>query len=78
MKEFPQAFKGLGSIPGECSIHLKPDAVPVVHPPRRIPVALKDKCKAELDRMESLGVIQRVHEPSQWVNSMVIVEKKIR
>ena len=26
--------------------------------------------------MESLGVIQRVQESSQWVNSMVIVEKK--
>lgn len=76
LKDYAEAFNGLGAIPGECSIHLKPDAVPVVHPPRRIPVALKDRCKAELDRMESLGVIQKVQEPSQWVNSMTIVEKK--
>ena len=76
LKDYPQLFKGLGSIPGECSIHLKPDAIPVVHPPHKIPVGLKDRCKAELDRMVSIGVIQRVQEPSQWVNSMVIVENK--
>ena len=76
LKDYAEAFNGLGAIPGKCSIHMKPDAVPVVHPPRRIPVALKYHCKAELDRMESLGVIQKVQEPSQWVNSMTIVEKK--
>ena len=76
LKDYPQLFNSLGSIPDECSIHLKPDAIPVIHPPRKIPVALKDRCKAELDRMESLGVIQRVQEPSQWVSSMVNVEKK--
>ena len=57
-------------------VHLKPDAIPVVHPPCKIPVTLKDRCKGELDRMKSIGVIQRVQEPSQWVNPMVIVKKK--
>ena len=76
LKDYTHAFKGLGSIPGECKIHLKSDAIPVVHPPRKIPVALKDRCKAELDRMEKMGVIQKVHEPTDWVNSMVLVEKK--
>ena len=36
LKDYPQAFKGLGSISGVCSIHLKPDAIPVVHPLRKI------------------------------------------
>ena len=76
LKDYTHAFKGLNSIPGECKIHLKPDAIPIVHPPRKIPVALKDRCKAELDRMEKMGVIQKVHEPTDWVNSMVLVEKK--
>ncbi|XP_053374915.1 uncharacterized protein LOC128547169 [Mercenaria mercenaria] len=43
----------------QCSIYLKHDAKPVVHPPRRIPVALRDKCKKELDKMEKLGVITK-------------------
>lgn len=58
LRDYSQAFKRLGSIPGECSINLKLDAIPVVHPPRRIPVALKDKCRAELDRMVDLGIGQ--------------------
>lgn len=76
LKEYAQVFKGIGSIPGECSIHLILDAVPVVHPPRKIPVALRDRCKDELDRMEKVGVIKKVDEPTDWVNSMVVVEKK--
>ena len=59
LKDYTQAFMGLGSIPGECKIHLKPDAIPVVYPPRKIPVALKDRCKAELDRMEKMGIIKK-------------------
>jgi len=31
--------------------------------------------KAELDDMEKRGVIRKVEEPTDWVNSMAIVEK---
>ena len=48
----------------------------MVHLPRKIPVALKECCKAELGRMEKMGVIQIVHELTDWVNLMVLVEKK--
>ena len=51
LKDYTQTFNGLGLIPGECKIRLKPDAIRVVHYTRRIPIALKDRCKAELDRM---------------------------
>ena len=36
--------------------------------------------KEELDRMEKLAVISKVDEPTDWVSSMVLVEKpgKIR
>lgn len=45
-------------------------------PPRRVPVALREKVREELDRMESLGVVEKVKQPSKWVNSMVTVRKK--
>ena len=32
--------------------------------------------KKELEQMECLEVINRVHEPIEWVNSMVTVHKK--
>lgn len=75
LREFKDLFTGIGSMPGKCRIHLKPDAIPVIHPPRKTPIALHDKVKQELERMESIGVICKVTEPTEWVNSMVVVEK---
>jgi len=49
---------------------------PVIRPAHRIPVAMKDRVKAELDRMQELGVITPVSEPTDWVSSMVATNKK--
>ena len=53
-----------------------PDTIPVVHPLRKVPYLLKDKLKKELDCMEKNDIIDQVDEPSDWVNSMVIVKKR--
>ena len=55
---------------------MTPDAIPVVHPPRKVQYLLKDKLKKELDRMKKNDIIDQVDEPTDWVNSMVIVEKR--
>ena len=55
---------------------LRDDAVPVVHAPRRVPIALKKDLKHQLDEMEANGVIAKVKEPTDWVSSLVVVEKK--
>jgi hypothetical protein len=34
-----------------------------------------DKVKAELPRMEKLGVISRIDEPTEWCADMVVVPK---
>ena len=73
--EYADVFEGIGLFPGECTIHLKPDATPVVCPPRRIPYALRSRLKEELDEMEKMGIIQKVTEPTDWVNALVVVEK---
>ena len=75
LDEYADLFQGIGLFPGTCKLHLKPDAVPVINPPRRIPEALRDRVKEELLRMEENGIIQRVTEPTDWVNSMHAVEK---
>ena len=75
MSEFKDVFTGVGLFPGECTIHLKPEAEPVVHPPRKVPVALREPLKAELKRMEDSDIIAKVTEPTDWVNSLVITEK---
>lgn len=71
----PEVFQGLGCLEGKHHIKVKANAVPVVHAPRKVPIALRDKVRKELNRMEKLGVIVRVEEPSEWVSSMVTVCK---
>ncbi len=44
--------------------------------PRRIPLPLMGKVKEELHRMETLGVISRLEEPTDWCAGMVVVPKK--
>ena len=76
LEEYKDVFEGLGCITNTTyQIKIDPDKNPVVHPPRRVPVTLRSKVKDELDRMTRLNVIERVHEPTDWVNSMVTVTK---
>ena len=74
-KEYADLFKGLGCLPGTHCIRVNEEVSPVVHAPRKIPIALKDRVKEELDRMEEIGVIVKQNEPTRWVNSMVTVIK---
>ncbi|KAM7292185.1 uncharacterized protein ISCGN_025427 [Ixodes scapularis] len=57
---FAEVFKGLAQLKDvEYEMKLKPGTVGVVVPARRVPVALQDKVKAELQRMEERGVITK-------------------
>ena len=75
LNDFADVFEGIGLIPGECTIHIDPNAVPVVHPPRRVPFAIREALKKELDRMENADIIAKVTTPTKWVNSLVVFEK---
>jgi len=43
--------------------------------PRRVAIPLVEKVKTELQRMESIGVISRVSQPTDWCAGMVVVPK---
>ena len=63
--KFPQLFQGLGTLEEEHHIKLKEDAKPfALSTPRRVALPLRPKVEAELQRMEQLGVISRVDEPT--------------
>jgi hypothetical protein len=78
MQEYADVFdnKTLGCLPVQHTINLKEDAKPVIHAPRKIPVAIRIKVKEELDHMQHLGVIEPVEEPTDWVSSMVTITKR--
>ena len=75
LENYRDVFEGLGCLPTEYRIRLEKDAKTVINPPRKIPYALRNKVKNELDRLEKMRVIQKVTEPTEWVNSLVVVEK---
>ena len=75
LAEFEDCFGELGCLPEVHHINLKLNVIPVVHPPRRIPYALRDKLRDQLQRMEKLDIIEKISEPTDWVNSLVIVSK---
>ena len=79
-EEYADSFKGFVCLPGEYKIKLDPSVPPVVHAPRKVPVALHVRVKEELQRMENDGVIKKQERPTDLVNSMVIAEtpKKLR
>ena len=77
VRRYAEVFaKDLGTLPG--AVHLRADenAEPSETPSRRVPTALREKFKAELDRLENLGVLAKVDEPTAWVSSVVIATKK--
>jgi len=76
LDNYSTVFTGLGNIPDEYSIQLKPNAIPVTNVPHRISINIQDKLKCELDRLVSEKIIREINEPTEWVNRLVIVEKK--
>ena len=56
-------------------IQIDPSVTRVVSPPRNQPAAIRERCKETLDEMEATGVIRKVDEPTEWMNSLVVIEK---
>ena len=76
VKPYPDLFTGLGTLGVEYHIQLRQDANPyVLTTPRRIALPLLPKVKQELTRMENLGVITKVDNPTDWCAGMVVVPK---
>ena len=75
INEFPDQFKGIGRSPSKYKIWLHHDAHPMIHAPRKCPITLHPKVKEHLDKMECLGVITHVDEPTDWVSSITYIQK---
>lgn len=75
-KMFPKVFSGLGKLEGSYKIELAQGAVPyALSAPRRVALPLIDKVKSELQRMEEMGVIRKIQEPTEWCSGMVVAPK---
>ena len=64
-KQFPKVFSGLGTLGEPYQIKLREGAIPhSIYTPRAVPMPLRDKVKKELRRMEAMGVITAIRDPT--------------
>ena len=77
--KYAHLFSGIGHF--KCRpvhITMRQGSVPIQKPPRRVPIAMKEKFKQELDSMEAQGIISKYDSRNispEWLNSFVIVKK---
>ena len=74
--EYADIFERIGEFLGEYGMQLHLGAEPVIHASRKVPVAIRETVKAELEHMEKHGIITKVTDPTDWVSSMVVVQKR--
>ena len=76
-RSHPKVFTGLGCMPGEYDIKLREGVTPFnLTTPRRIPILLLARVETELKRMEDMGVIEKVVQPTEWCFPVVVISKK--
>ena len=72
--EFADVFDGsLGTFPGTVHLEIDSSITPSILPPRRVPHAIKDQLKGELDDMVILSPVEK---PTEWVSQFVVCRKK--
>lgn len=73
-EDYKDVFKGIGDL-GEYHIEIDESVTPKKNNPRKVPAPLKEEVKAKLKQLESDGIIAKVRQPTEWINSMVAVRK---
>ena len=74
--EFSDVFEGEGMLQEKLHLQVDKSVPPVVLPVRKVPFALRESLKQELDRLEKKGLLVPVHVPTDWDSSLVIAQRR--
>ena len=75
---YSDVFTRIGKFPGlPYKFQLKPNAKPARHAPREVPIHLQDAFHEEIRNLKQLGILEETKDVTEWVNSFVIMEKKL-
>ena len=78
LETYADVFARIGKFPGlPYKFQLKPNAKPTRHALRKVPIHLQDTFHEEIRNLEALGILEETKDVTEWVNSFVIVEKKL-
>ena len=75
LQQYTDCFGEIGCLKEKHHIVVDIEVPPVINPPRRIPASVKMRLNEKLDRMVKMEIITPIEEPTDWVSSLVIVEK---
>ena len=76
IREFDDVIQGEGLLQEKLHLEVDKTVNPVVLPVRKVPFALKEPLKRELDRLVAKGILVPVEVPTDWVSSMVVASKR--
>jgi hypothetical protein len=74
-ERFKNVFKGEGKLEGKLHLEIDSNVKPIQLPVRKVPVAVKEKIKFELDRLSDLEIITPVQAPTEFISATVVVMK---
>ena len=78
LETYADVFTGIRTFPGmPYKFQLKPNAKHTRHAPRKVPIHLQDVFHEEIRNLEALGILEETKDVTEWVNSFVIMEKKL-
>ena len=75
---YSDVFTRIGKFRGmPYKFQFKQNAKPTRHAPRKVPIHLQDAFHKEIRNLEQLGILEETKDVTEWVNSFVIMEKKV-
>ena len=76
LSKYENVFTGLGKLKAHpVHFHLKPNAKPIIQPPRQIPYHLQPAFEKIIHEMERDDVIEQHHGPVTWLANPVLIPK---
>ena len=75
LQQYTDCFGKIGCLKENHHIVVDSEVPPDSNPPRCMPVSLKIELNKKLDRMVKTQIITPIEEHTDWVSSLVIVEK---
>ena len=60
----------------ELKLTVDKEVTPVQLLPRKQPVALREKYKEKLERLQKLEIIEPITKPTEWISATVLIVKK--
>ncbi|XP_022785752.1 uncharacterized protein K02A2.6-like [Stylophora pistillata] len=75
VSKFGDVFSGEGKLKGKLHLEIDKSVTPVALPVRKVPFAVKEPLKQELERLVKIGILQPVDVPTDWISSMVVIKK---